>query len=206
MFTFTVTYSILILTVLISISAFSNPRIMDDLIFWPPAINIRHQYYRFFTCGLIHADFLHLAFNMITLFFFGRALEVYYAGDLGLKSYWYPLLYVSAIIVANIPSYIKRRDDYNYRSLGASGGVCAILFAFILMHPWDEIRLYFIPMPALVYAILFLAYSIYMSKRGGDNVNHDAHLWGALYGILFTVALRPSILGTFFNELQHPRF
>jgi len=206
MFTFTVTYSILILTVLISITAFNNPRIMDDLIFWPPAINIRHQYYRFLTCGLIHADFLHLLFNMVTLYFFGRGLEVYYAGQLGLQSYWYPLLYVSAVIVANIPSYIKRKDDYNYRSLGASGGVCAVLFAFILLRPWDEIRLYFIPMPALVYAVLFLAYSIYMSKRGGDNVNHDAHLWGALYGILFTIVLRPEVMSDFLNNLKHPHF
>ena len=206
MFTFTVTYSILILTVLISIAAFNNNRIMDDLIFWPPAINIRHQYYRFFTCGLIHADFIHLLFNMATLFFFGRALEVYYGGILGLQNYWYPVLYVSAVIVANIPSYLKRRDDYNYRSLGASGGVCAVLFAVILLRPWDRLYLYFIPMPAIVYAGLFLAYTVYMGKRGGDNVNHDAHLWGAIYGIVFTIALRPSVVSTFFNELQHPRF
>jgi len=206
MFTFTVTYSILILTCLISVTAFSNQRVMDDLIFWPPAINIRHQYYRFVTCGLIHADFLHLLFNMITLFFFGRALEVYFAGDLGLQSYWYPILYISAVVVANIPSYIKRRDDYNYRSLGASGGVCAILFAFILIHPWDRILLYGIPMPSIIYAALFMVYTIYMAKKGGDNVNHDAHLWGAVYGIVFTAIIRPGVISTFINELQHPRF
>ena len=206
MFTFTVTYSILILTVLISITAFNNPRIMDDLIFWPPAINIRHQYYRFLTCGLIHADFLHLLFNMITLFFFGRAIEVYYRGELGLQSYWYPILYVTAVIAANIPSYLKRKDDYNYRSLGASGGVCAVLFAFILLQPWYTIYLYGIPMPSIVYAALFLAYTIYMSKRGGDNVNHDAHLWGAVYGIVFTVILRPTVISSFLNELKHPHF
>jgi membrane associated rhomboid family serine protease len=179
---------------------------MDDLIFWPPAINIRHQYYRFFTCGLIHADFLHLLFNMVTLFFFGGAIEVYYAGQLGLQNYWYPILYVSAVIVANIPSYLKRRDDYNYRSLGASGGVCAVLFAFILLQPWHKIYLYFIPMPAIVYSGLFMAYTVYMSKRGGDNVNHDAHLWGAIYGILFTIVLRPGVVSSFFNELKHPYF
>lgn len=203
---FTITISIIVLTSLISITAFNNSRIMDDLIFWPPAISIRHQYYRFITCGLIHADFLHLGFNMLTLYFFGRALEVYYRGELGLQHYWYLVLYISALVVANIPSYLKRKDDYNYRSLGASGAVCAVLFAFILLHPWDTILLYFVKMPAIIYALLFLAYTIYMSKRGGDNVNHDAHLWGAMYGIVFTIALRPTVISSFINELQHPRF
>ncbi|HVU57346.1 MAG TPA: rhomboid family intramembrane serine protease [Puia sp.] len=203
---FTITYSIIVLTALISVTAFNNPRIMDDLIFWPPAINIRHQYYRFITCGLIHADFVHLLFNMLTLFFAGCGLELYYRGHLGLQHYWYLVLYVSAVIVANIPSYLKRRDDYNYRSLGASGGVCAVLFAFILIAPWNPVYLYFIKMPAILYAVLFLAFTIYMSKRGGDNINHDAHLWGAIYGVLFTIALRPGIVGTFINELQHPHF
>jgi membrane associated rhomboid family serine protease len=203
---FTITISIIVLTSLISITALNNSRIMDDLIFWPPAISIRNQYYRFITCGLIHADFLHLGFNMLTLYFFGRALEVYYRGELGLQHYWYLVLYVSALVVANIPSYAKRKDDYNYRSLGASGAVCAVLFAFILLHPWDTILLYFIKMPAILYALLFLAYTIYMSKRGGDNVNHDAHLWGAIYGMTFTIVLRPSVISSFINELQHPRF
>jgi membrane associated rhomboid family serine protease len=203
---FTITYSIIVLTALISVTAFNNPRIMDDLIFWPPAINIRHQYYRFITCGLIHADFVHLLFNMLTLFFAGCGLELYYRGHLGLQHYWYLVLYVSAVVVANIPTYLKRRDDYNYRSLGASGGVCAVLFAFILIAPWYPVYLYFIKMPAILYAVLFLGFTIYMSKRGGDNINHDAHLWGAIYGVLFTIALRPGIVSTFINELQHPHF
>jgi membrane associated rhomboid family serine protease len=180
---------------------------MDDLIFWPPAISIRHQYYRFITCGLIHADFLHLGFNMLTLYFFGRILEVYYRGHLGLQHYWYLVLYISALVVANIPSYLKRRDDYNYRSLGASGAVCAVMFAFILMDPWEKLYLFgALPMPAILYAVIFLAYSVYMSKRGGDNVNHDAHFWGAIYGVVFTIVLRPTVISTFINELQNPRF
>jgi membrane associated rhomboid family serine protease len=206
---FTITYSIIVLTSLISVAAFNNARIMDDLIFWPPAINMRNQYYRFITCALIHADFFHLLFNMVTLYFFGRALEVYYRGELGLQHFWYPVLYISAIIVANIPSYLKRRDDYNYRSLGASGGVCAVMFAFILIDPWETLYLFgsrSLGIPAIIYAVGFLAYTIYMSKKGGDNVNHDAHLWGAIFGMVFTVALRPGILSTFINELQHPRF
>jgi len=203
---FTITLSIIVLTCLISATAFNNSKILNDLIFWPPAISMRHQYYRFITCGLIHADMMHLAFNMITLFFFGRYLEAHYMGELGLPHYSYLVLYVGAIIVANIPTYLKRRDDYNYRSLGASGGVCAVLFAFILLRPWTTIRVVVLPIPAIIYAGLFLAYSAYMGKRGGDNVNHDAHFWGALFGVVFTIALHPSVVNTFWNELSQPRF
>jgi membrane associated rhomboid family serine protease len=203
---YSITTIIIVLTCIISFLAFNNSRLMNALIFWPPAVSMRNQYYRFITCGFIHADIMHLAFNMITLYFFGRVLEVYYMGDLGLQQYYYVILYFGALIVANIPSYLKHRDDYNYRSLGASGAVCAVLFAFILLRPWAPIVLFVIKMPAIVYALLFLGYSIYMSRRGGDNVNHDAHLWGALFGILFTIAVRPSVMGSFINELSQPRF
>src|SRR5882757_10314192 len=197
---FTITLSIIVLTCLISVTAFSNTKVFDDLIFYPPAISIRHQYYRFITCGLIHADFMHLAFNMFTLYFFGKYLEAHYMGELGLPHYTYLILYVGAVIVANIPTYIKRRDDYNYRSLGASGGVCAVLFAFILLRPWATIQVIVIPIPAIIYAGLFLGYSAYMSRRGGDNVNHDAHFWGALFGVCFTILLRPTVVDIFLNE------
>ena len=203
---YSITTIIIVLTSIISFLAFNNPRLMNALIFWPPAVSMRHQYYRFVTCGFIHADIMHLAFNMFTLYFFGKALELYYMGDLGLEHYYYPVLYFTALIVANIPSYLKHQDDYNYRSLGASGAVCAVLFAFILLRPWAPIIVFVIKMPAIIYALLFLGYSIYMSRRGGDNVNHDAHLWGALFGILFTIAVHPSVIGSFLNELSQPRF
>jgi membrane associated rhomboid family serine protease len=203
---YSITTIIIVLTSIISFLAFNNPRLMDALIFWPPAVSMRHQYYRFVTCGLIHADLMHLAFNMITLYFFGKGLEMRFMGDLGLEHYYYPILYFAALIVANIPSYLKHRDDYGYRSLGASGAVCAVLFAYILLRPWDPIVVFVIKMPAIVYALLFLGYSIYMSRRGGDNVNHDAHLWGALFGIVFTIAVRPGVINMFINELSQPRF
>jgi membrane associated rhomboid family serine protease len=202
-----ITVIIVILTTIISLAAFSNSRLMDALIFWPPGISMRHQYYRFITCGFIHADLMHLAFNMFTLYFFGKALENYYMGILGLQHYYFTLLYLTALIVANIPSYLKQRDNYNYRSLGASGAVCAVMFAFIMISPWETLYIFArVPIPAIIYAILFLGYTIYMSRRGGDNVNHDAHLWGALYGIVFTILARPSVMGSFLNELGHPRF
>jgi membrane associated rhomboid family serine protease len=202
-----ITMIILVLTTIVSFLSFNNSRLMDALIFWPPAISMRRQYYRFLTCGFIHADIMHLAFNMITLYFFGRGLELFYMGRLGLQHYYFTLLYLSAIVVANIPSYLKQHDNYNYRSLGASGGVCAVLFAFILIDPWETLQLFgLVDVPAIAYAVLFLVYTIYMSRRGGDNVNHDAHLWGAIYGVVFTIIAHPRVVNTFLNELVHPRF
>jgi len=203
---FTLTISIIVITCLISIAGFNNQKIINDLIFWPPAISQRNQYYRFVTCGFIHADFTHLAFNMFTLYFFGRMMEVYYMGYMGLPHYTFLILYIGALIVSSIPTYIKHRNDSNYRSLGASGAVCAVLFAFILLQPWAMIIVFVIPVPAIIYGVLFLVYSVYMSRKGGGYVNHDAHFYGALFGIIFTIAVHPSIATSFIQELSHPHF
>ncbi|MDP9042898.1 MAG: rhomboid family intramembrane serine protease [Bacteroidota bacterium] len=203
---FDITLIIIIITCLITLAGFQNGRVVDQLIFWPPAISKKHQYYRFITCGLIHADYMHLIFNMLTLYFFGTVMEAYYQGQLGLQKWYYLALYIGALIVSNIPTYIKHYRDYNYRSLGASGAVSAVLFAFILLRPWQRIIVLVFPVPAIIYGGLFLFYSAYMSRKGGDNVNHDAHFYGALFGILFTIAVRPDVIQIFWNELMHPRF
>ena len=123
-----ITLIIIIITVFVSIGGFNNQKLQDDLIFYPPAV-ADGQWYRLFSCGLIHADVGHLLFNMFTLFFFGKALESLYMGELGLNRHYFILLYFLALIFSNIPTYLKRKEDYNYRSLGASGAVSAVLFA-----------------------------------------------------------------------------
>jgi membrane associated rhomboid family serine protease len=201
---FDITLTIIIVTCIITLAGFRNGKVVDELIFWPPAINKNHQYYRFITCGLIHADYMHLIFNMLTLYFFGTFMEAHYQGELGLQKWYYLALYIGALIVSNIPTYLKHRNDYNYRSLGASGAVSAVLFAFILLYPWQRIIVLVFPVPAIVYGVLFLVYSAYMSKKGGDNVNHDAHFYGALFGILFTIFVSPDVAGDFWSKLIHP--
>lgn len=203
---FNITISIIFLTTVISLAGFRYGKVVDELIFWPPAINKQYQYYRFITCGLIHADYMHLIFNMVTLYFFGTIMESMYQRELGLPGYYYLALYIGALIVSNIPTYLKHRNDYDYRSLGASGAVSAVLFAFILMSPWQRIIVLVFPVPAIVYGAIFLVYSVYMSKRGGDHVNHDAHFYGALFGILFTIIARPIVLDIFINEFKQPHF
>ncbi|MET0255698.1 MAG: rhomboid family intramembrane serine protease [Luteibacter sp.] len=199
-----ITLLIILVTCVVSIVAFRNPRWMDDLILWPPALSRSREYYRLVTYGLVHADGAHLFFNMFSLYFVGRTMEVLFTramGPLGFVTF-----YIGALVFSILPSYMANRRNAGYRSLGASGAVSAILFSFILIQPWARIIIFIVPMPAILYAVLFVAYSVYMDKRGGDNVNHSAHLWGAAYGVIFTVALDPKILPYFLEELTHPRF
>ena len=191
-------------TVLVSWLAFNNARLLERLILWPPAIERRRQYDRQLTHGFIHADLQHLLFNMITLYFFGRLVEQVFVPRGGLLGFL--LFYLSAIVVAILPTYLKHRHDAGYRSLGASGAVSAVLFAFILMQPWSMIYVFFLPLPAILYAVMYIGYSIWMDRRGGDNINHSAHLWGAAYGVICTLLVEPAALGVFLQQLAHPVF
>ncbi|HEX5420592.1 MAG TPA: rhomboid family intramembrane serine protease [Gammaproteobacteria bacterium] len=198
------TLAIIAATCVVSWIAFKYAKLLDRLLLWPPAIDKRNEYWRLLTYGLVHADFQHLLFNMITLYFFGRAMEGLYTQELGRLGFlWF---YLGALLVSILPTYLANRHNQNYRGLGASGAVSAVLFAFILLAPWSTIIVFVIPVPAILYAIAFLGYSIYMDHRGTGNVNHGAHLLGAAYGIVFTVLMEPRVVPHFFNQLSHPSF
>ena len=199
-----VTYVLIGVTVLVSWQAFNNRALMERLILWPPAIKRYRQYDRLLTHGFIHADTTHLLFNMITLFFFGRAIEPVFVDRIGMLGF--AAFYLSAIVMAIMPTYIRHANDAQYRSLGASGAVSAVLFSFVLFAPWSLIFVFFIPVPAIVYAVLYIGYSIWMDRRGTDNVNHSAHLWGAVYGMLFTVMMEPRVATTFLARVASPSF
>ncbi|WP_282298022.1 rhomboid family intramembrane serine protease [Stenotrophomonas sp. PS02289] len=193
------------ITVLVSWMAFKNRALADRLILWPPAVQRHRQYDRLITCGFIHGDWQHLLFNMITLFFFGGQIERVMLGLTG--SYLtYPAFYLGALLVSVLPTYLKNHNNPNYACLGASGAVSAVLFAFILLSPWSIIFVFFIPAPAIIYAVFYVGYSIWMDRRGGDYVNHNAHLAGAAFGVLFMLAMRPEIFQHFLRELSNPRF
>ena len=199
-----ITLVIIAITCIVSFMAFKNSRLMNDLILWPPAIARQREYHRLVTYGVVHADFGHLLFNMITLYFFGRLMESFFVPRIGAIGYLF--FYVGGLVASSLPSWYEHRRDSAYRSLGASGAVSAVLFAFILLMPWATIYVIVVPVPAVIYAVLYLAYTIYMDRQRTDRINHSAHLWGALYGILFTLALEPSLAGRFFEQLVHPRF
>ncbi len=198
-----VTLAILAVTCVISFIAFSNPRLLGRLVLWPPAVSRQHQYDRLLTCGFVHADFAHLLFNMFTFLSFGAYIERLFTPRIGALGYG--LFYAAGIVISALPSYLRHRDDTNYRSLGASGAVSAVLFAFILVKPWATLLIFAFPVPAIVFALVYLGYTIYMDRRQTDRINHSAHLWGALYGVLFTIALDPSVAGRFFEQLLHPQ-
>ena len=202
--TISLTIVLVAATVLVSWLAFNNPRLLDRLLLWPPAIERRHQYDRLVTHGFVHADWQHLLFNMITLYFFGRAVEGVYTTYIGHAGF--VLFYLSAVVVAILPTYLRHRHDPRYRSLGASGAVSAVLFAYILMAPWSLIFVFVLPVPAILYGVFYVGYSIWMDKHGQDNVNHSAHLWGAGYGVLFTVMMEPRVLASFVARLLNPSF
>ena len=195
------TLAIIAVTVLVSWRAFNDQRLLGRLILWPPAVTRNRQYDRLLGYGFVHADWMHLIFNMITLWSFGTAVERVFSE--WITPVGYVLFYLSAIVVSILPTYISHRRDPNYRSLGASGGVSAVLFSFILFDPWSTLIIFPIPLPipAFLFAVLYVGYSIWMDRRGGGNVNHSAHLWGAAYGVLFTVLLEPRILGHFVQTL-----
>lgn len=186
-----ITLIIIIITCLVSFPAFSNHKMKEDLLFWPYEINRQNQFYRFLSGGVVHADTMHLLFNMVSLYSFGIALEKFLFPVLfGDKTQaLYTSLYVLSLIAACIPDYFKYRNQSYYRALGASGAVSAVIFAAITIEPTMPIRFFFIPIdiPGYIFGFVFLGLSYYLAKRGGDNIGHNAHFWGAVFGVVFTI-------------------
>lgn len=198
------TLVIIIVTALVSFAAFNNDDLRNKLILWPRRMDNPAEYYRFITSGFIHSDMTHLFFNMFTLYFFGRNAE-YWFNVIG-RPALYPLLYLVAIVAASIPSYLKHKNNPYYSALGASGGVSAILFCTVYIAPWTTIYVWFIPIPAIIAGILYLVYSAYMAKQERDNIGHDAHFWGAVFGFVFTFIFDPTHGRFFLEQLMQPQF
>jgi membrane associated rhomboid family serine protease len=199
-----VTIIIIVLTVTVSLLAFNNHEIFRRMVF--NAYDIKHfkNTYRFLSYALIHADWMHLLINMMVLYSFGRIVEQYYEVFFGLKGIlYYILLYIGGIALSTLPAYGKHKDDYSYTAVGASGAVSAVVFASILFDPLNKIYLFFIPIgiPAIIFGVLYLIYSGYMGKKNVDNIGHDAHFWGAIFGFVFTLVLKPTLIVRLFSIL-----
>ena len=190
---------------IVTIYSWNNQPVIRRFIFNPYIVEQNKEYYRFLTSGFLHKDIAHLLFNMLALYFFGEVVEViytYYYGNLGYL--FYILLFYGGMIIADIPTYFKHRQDPYYNSLGASGGVSAVLFSAILFRPTSSICLYFaICLPAFIMGALYIIYSYYQGRRSSDGINHNAHLFGALYGIAFTGIIKPDVIISFFNKISN---
>jgi membrane associated rhomboid family serine protease len=139
---------------------------------------------------------------MFVFYSFGNAVIQYYQMTFEAKGlYYFCILYFGAIIFSDLPSYIKHQNNPSFNSLGASGAVSAVLFAYIFFNPFGEILVMFFPMPAIVWGVGYMVYSVYMGKRGGDNINHDAHLYGAIFGVVFTLAMKPELALRFYHNI-----
>jgi membrane associated rhomboid family serine protease len=202
------TLILVILTALVSILAFSNKATMSKLILNPWMVHHRNEYWRLISSGFIHADWMHLLVNLFVLFGFGQSVEMYYGYYFGEQStYYYLLLYLAAILIANAPSLAKHKNNQYYNSLGASGAVSAVLFAAILFAPWSKVYLFgVIGVPGIILGPLYLLMEYRMGQKGGSNINHDAHFWGAIFGMVFTIALKPAIFLDFIGQLTNFTF
>jgi len=194
---------IFVITIATSIYAFSNPTILGKMMLNPYSIHRdKSKWFTIFTSGIVHADWMHLIFNMMTFYYFGFALEIIFvqaSGDIG--HLYFSVLYLVSLVLSDIPTIIQHKNNPNYFSLGASGAISAVLFSFILFYPKTELRIFFaIPMPAYFFAVIYVGYCIWASKKSNDNINHDAHLFGALAGVIITLVFYPWILKHFISQ------
>lgn len=201
-----VTIVIIIITCIVSYICFENRALFDKLKHHPASEANNGEWYRMITSGFLHADYFHLGINMYVLYGFGSFVEENFLHQYGdaVGRFIYLLLYLVMIVLADIPSFLKHKTNYNYSAIGASGAVSGVLFIFILLRPWAQLELYFfIPIPAIVFGVLYLLYSSWASKNAKDNIGHDAHFYGAVAGMVLSAILLPYVLGDFIEQFTN---
>ena len=199
-----VTILIIIVTCIVSFLCFNNRALFDQLKHHPASEANSGEWYRMISSGFLHADYFHLGINMYVLYVFGSFVENQFLGQYGeaIGRFIYLLLYLVMIVLADVPSFIKHKNNYHYSAIGASGAVSGVLFIFILLRPWAQLELYFfIPIPAIIFGILYLMYSSWASKNARDNIGHDAHFFGAVAGMGLSIILLPYTLTNFLNQI-----
>ena len=202
-----VTYTLIAINCIVSIIGFQDKNFFEKYLYRPYNIhNNRNEWYRVFTSAFLHANIPHLFFNMYVLYSFGGMLEAgIFPEVFGVKAeFYYVLLYIGAIMVSALPAFEKYKHTYSYAAVGASGAISAIVFSYILILPTSQMGLIFIPFlhfQAWMFGGLYLLYSWYMAKHGHDFIGHDAHLWGALFGVAFTIAIHPAFFMDFIHQI-----
>lgn len=203
-----ITIVIIIVTVAISLLAFQNEQLMRKWIFNPYIIKRRKEVWRFLTAAFLHANYMHLALNMFVLWSFGtNSIEKHfnytYQGNQAQIIMYYLLLYIPAAILSCFYSYEKHKNNIHYNALGASGAVSAVVFAAVGLDPLSKLYLFgIIEIRGFVFATLFLVGSWIMARKGKDNIGHDAHFFGALYGIMYIFIIQPWQLKNFITSIQ----
>jgi membrane associated rhomboid family serine protease len=203
------TIILVILTAAISILAFYRPELYPKLQFNAFQIWHRKEWYRMISHGFIHADWMHLIINMLVLLSFGTAVEDYFGqlesgGIIHYARLYYLLLYIGGIVISSLWTLFKQRDNQGYNAVGASGAVSAVVFTTIFFAPLQKILFYMvIPVPGIVFGMLYLIYSQYMARRSSDNINHDAHFIGAVFGFLFPLCMDFHLIDYFLSQITN---
>lgn len=197
------TLIIIIATVVISYLAINDRDLKNKLTFSPYSVKHHNRWWLIFTHGFVHADYTHLAMNMFTLYFLGDAVEQLMRAHFGPKGLlFYLLLYLGGLVFATIPAFRKHAEDPGYLSLGASGAVSSVVFAFIMFLPLEMLLIYgIIPVPGIVLGIAYLLYESYANRHQRTNIAHDAHLAGAVFGVVFLILLDYHIGLNFIDQI-----
>lgn len=196
------------ITVLISIMAFNQPEVFSRLQLNPYQVYHRKEWYRLITHGFVHVDWMHLLINMFVLYSFGSQVENVFeslqqADYLRYYQMWYTVFYITAIVISSLLTVAKHRNDAYYNSVGASGAVSAVVFFYIFFAPYQKLLLFMIiPIPGILFGVAYLVYSQYMSRKSNDNINHDAHFVGAVYGFLFPLLIKFSLITYFVQQIS----
>ena len=203
---FNITVLLVVAIVVTSLYAWYSPLKQQKLIMNPYRVAKNKEYYRFITSGFIHSNYPHLIFNIFALYLFGEYIESLFLSKFGSIGYLYfGFLFIAGVVISDIPTYLKYRNSPHYNSLGASGGVSAVVFSCILFHPLMGIGFVFLPgvsIPGFIFGILYIIYSYYQSKNSSDNINHDAHLYGAFFGLVFSILIDPTAVPSFFSKIS----
>jgi len=201
-----ITLVIVVISGIISYQGFNNRSFFDRLKHYPVAEENSKEYYRMLTSGFLHGSWMHLIINMYVLLQFGEIIEYRFVDLFGnMGRIIYVLFYLTAIVIADIPTYLKHKDNPSFSSIGASGAVSAVVFAFIMYYPLQGLTFIFFPffaIPAIILGIGYLIYSSWASEKGRDNLDHLAHFTGAVYGVLFAIVSNPSILQSFADQIM----
>lgn len=191
-------------TIATSIYTFSNQQLYGRFMLHPYTVSKGRRLYTLFTSGIIHRDWAHLLFNMITFYFFGFSLEALLASLSAWGHLQFALIYLLGLVLSDLGTVYKQRNNPAYYSLGASGAICAVLFSFILFDPKMMLGVFLvIPMPAWLFGILFLGYCMWASKNARDGINHDAHFYGAVFGIVLTILFYPWVVQHFIQQFSN---
>jgi len=194
--------TIILVTVIITYVSWGNNYLFNKFVFSPYIILRKKEYFRLLTHGFLHANWMHLLVNMLVFWSFGSALKIYFNIIWSYGDFIFLLFYLSAIVISSLYSLMRHKDNFEYSAVGASGATSAVVFAYIFFEPWNLVYFFgLIPIPGIIFGAIYLIYSYQMSKKNIDNIGHDTHFWGAVYGFFFPMLFKPELIHHFINSL-----